>query len=310
VKAGPGPVALAISDVDGDGNLEIAVQLGLGQSLALCRYERAGRVTEVRHVPLPNGRLPGGGPQGWVFPWQSEQQGPGFLVIVPLASQPFCFVPCKGGEPGAVQVSPLPGEGVIVSASRVRTGPPASDLAPRSTRLAVLVNGRGSRVLMLQEKDGKLEAVPNEKPLSFDEQALSLAVADWNLDGVDDLAIVLRNSVSLFFRVPDGFVEGPRFKDLGPFEGTVAAADFNGDGRPDLLLVTEAHKVRFLLSKVTEPPPPPPEPPKGAGQEKRAAPAKKEDEAAPKAATPQPADAADQKPGPRPVPEPKGGKAP
>jgi hypothetical protein len=198
---------------------------------------------------------------------------------------------------------------VIVSASRVRTGPPPSDLAPRSTRLAVLVNGRGSRVLVLQEKDGKLEAVPNEKPLSFDEQALSLAVADWNLDGVDDLAIVLRNSVGIFLRVPDGFVEGPRFKDLGPFEGTVAAADFNGDGRPDLLLVTETHKVRFLLSKVTEPPPPP-EPPKGAGQEKPGASAKKEGETTPKAATPKPLTAADQKPGPRPAPEPKGGKAP
>jgi hypothetical protein len=145
-------------------------------------------------------------------------------------------------------------------------------------------------VLVLQEKDGKLEAVPNEKPLSFDEQALSLAAADCNLDGMDDLAIVFRNSVGLFFRVADGFVQGPQFKDLGPFEGTVAAADFNGDGRPDLLLVTEARKVRFLLSKVAEPPPPPAEPPKTE--------------------TPTPAAAASEKRGPQPGPEAKGGVAP
>ena len=65
-----------------------------------------------------------------------------------------------------------------------------------------------------------------------------MAVGDFNLDGVQDLAVanVNSNNLSVLLGNGDGTLQAARNFSVGTSPRSVAALDFNGDGKLDLVV--------------------------------------------------------------------------
>ena len=242
--AGQGPVALCVKDLDEDGKLEYAVLLGLGKKLVLCRYE-VGRFTAPKEVEVPSS-----GAQAWLLPWTSQTSGPGLLAVLPLAPKPLCFVPVRNGELGIPILAPLTSSRIAAGAALLRTRAAVAG-QPAPVKVVLLTNQKDAELTVLDERNGTFHPSATDHPVVMKGLALALAVADWNLDGLDDVAVVFVERVELYLRQPDGFAAGPVF-ETGRLETAAATPDFNCDGRPDLLLITENGKARILMSKALE----------------------------------------------------------
>ena len=89
------------------------------------------------------------------------------------------------------------------------------------------------------------------------EGAWSGAVADLNGDGYDDLILGMwnngiRNDLSaiIYYGSPDGLSEGRQQQLPAPLCTSVAAGDFNGDGKPDLAFLSQGKLRLFYQSEL------------------------------------------------------------
>ena len=105
-------------------------------------------------------------------------------------------------------------------------------------------NGTGLSVL-LGNGDGSFQA-PHS--LAFGSVPGSVAVADFNGDGIADLALPIGHEMGVLLGNGDGTFQPPRMFPTGGFFGpyNVAVGDFNGDGIQDLA-VTDGGGVKVLL---------------------------------------------------------------
>ena len=80
---------------------------------------------------------------------------------------------------------------------------------------------------------------------------LSVAVGDFNGDGVEDLAVANHssNNVSVLLGNGDGSFQAALDFGAGSSPRSVAVGDFNGDGRPDLAVANEnSNNVSVLIN--------------------------------------------------------------
>jgi len=147
---------------------------------------------------------------------------------------------------------PVPGIGPSLLAADFN-GDGFADLAATETD----ASGQGNVVVLLGKGDGTFQA-PAKFPAGM--YAYYLATADFNGDGSTDLAVTNNSigsasTVSVLLNQGNGSFSSPVSYTVGNFPGTILAADFNGDGKVDLVAldnvtgIAYVNKVWVLLGK-------------------------------------------------------------
>ncbi len=140
------------------------------------------------------------------------------------------------------------GDGSFGEPSNMATGPVAfnvmvGDLNGDNNLDLVVTNygnspDTGDISVLLGNGDGTFTAAPS---LLAQNQPIATAIADFNGDGQNDLAICNyeSSSISIFLGNGDGTFSDPEHITVGPRPHDIIAADFNKDGRSDLLVSNE-----------------------------------------------------------------------
>src|SRR5262249_20769798 len=103
--------------------------------------------------------------------------------------------------------------------------------------------------MLLGNGDGTFRAVPNFSGVGL-LRPISIAVGDFNGDGVQDLAVANNgsNDVSVLLGNGDATFQGARNFAAGRLPSSVAVGHFNGDGRQDLVVANSgSNDVSVLL---------------------------------------------------------------
>src|ERR1700687_15152 len=139
-----------------------------------------------------------------------------------------------GSGPYSVAVGDFNGDGVDdLAVANAGTGPQYED-----TSVSVLL-GNG---------DGTFQEA---RSFAAGAEAVSVAVGDFNRDGVQDLAVanVSSNEVSVLLGNGDGSFQEARSFGVGNFPSSVAVGDFNRDGVQDVAVANFSSKsISVLLS--------------------------------------------------------------
>lgn len=115
-----------------------------------------------------------------------------------------------------------------------------------------LSTGRGRLVWFANDGSGAFAAAQivnteDGRPLVLDDTASAFDFMDWDGDGAVDLMLSRRRDLWLFRGSARGFAATPA--DLGIAAMTVAAGDWDGDGRPDAITVEDRQITVRVLTK-------------------------------------------------------------
>lgn len=242
VKFAPGTLSVAAMEA-GKNKTAIAAFSSAAGILSISTYDAAGGFSKPATVAIP-----GGGGEGRVLPWNSSDLGAGFLVITPLAEEPLRFVPTSSVETekgAAVVRSLIKDEGVITGAGRIFC------TQTNSYRLALVMGGKTSFLMLLEEKAGKFSEVGTKSALPG--PGLGMTVCDFNKDGNDDVFVVTRDEVCFYFLTENGgVIPGPHFPNPGML-GPVVLLGYGTSARPDIAVLNDNKKARIFKPVGAEP---------------------------------------------------------
>jgi|GEM_PF-1992579 len=125
-----------------------------------------------------------------------------------------------------------------------------------SLDIAAVASPNQNLVLQLNNGDGTFTgpSTPSSYPSHY---VTSLAVADFNGDGVDDVALPIyepgnESLVQVVYGMGDGSFSPADFYPLAGVPEYVASGDFNGDGRPDVVASVNGSALTVLLDLAPE----------------------------------------------------------
>jgi hypothetical protein len=235
---GPQPASVAVADVNGDGKLDIVTANYLDNTVSVLLGNGDGTFQKPKTFPVD------GRPVSVVVADVNGDGKPDIItanfdsgtVSVLLGNGDGTFQPAKsfpvGDEPWMVTVADVNGDGKpdIVTANR-----------PYFSSVSGALIGNNSVGVLLGNGDGTFGSSQTFQVGPF---PLSVAVADVNGDGKPDIVTANQhydgNKVSVLLGNGDGTFQKPRTFAVGPSSGSVAVADVNGDGKPDIVVTNQA----------------------------------------------------------------------
>ncbi len=224
---GSSPIALTPADIDGDGDQDLAIANRDSDDVTLLRNNGSGNLRERASSPKPAGD----GPHS-IVAVDVDDDGDEDLAVANRSSNDVTILHNRGtGNFGERPSSPAPvagGPSAIVAADL--NGDGVRDLAVASQNFNQLTflrnNGSGSFV------------EPGSSPEAVGGFPASVTAADFDGDGDRDLAVANLNSDNVTILRNGGsgnFVEpGSSPETAGDSPVSVASADLDGDGDPDL----------------------------------------------------------------------------
>ena len=251
IPAGSTPGAVAVGRFNGDTNLDIVVaNYGSTNNVTVLMGDGTGAFITAPGSPL------------------TAAVNPRFIAVANLNGDPFPDLAIANAGSNNVTILTGSATGFIAPAGgtyKVGNNPVyivAADLTGKGkTDLAVANEADNTISILLNDGSGGFTNAPGS-PITVGLQPVSIAVADFNLDGFLDLAITNRldGSVTVLLNIaknPGTFMAAPKSPfsvfaagqtRLGAYPVAVASADFNGDYLPDLAIANQGTNNVSILT--------------------------------------------------------------
>lgn len=239
---GYAPVAVAIGDVNQDGKADLVVSDSTGVSILLQNSTAPGKFLPPVTLPVSSGGTSGIAVADVNADGRADiiATSADVMVYIQNPAAPGTFAApvhyAVGAQPYAIVVQDLNADGrpdlAIANLGSADGTVPAS--------LSVLLQNSAAAGTFLPQTN-----------YATDIRSWTIAAADLNADGKADLAVGNMgsydgSSISIFLQdaVPGTFKLAKNYADSGNVSW-VSAADMDGDGRQDLVIVSSAVEIRF-----------------------------------------------------------------
>jgi hypothetical protein len=234
-----GPAGVAVGDFNGDGILDLALACASNNTVAVLLGNGDGSFQS----PVYNnvGPIPFAVAAG-------DFTGDGTLDLAVTNSKSSTVSVLLGNGDGSFQdpVTYVVAANPLSVAVGDFTGTGMVDLAVTNQGTFAQNYADSSVSVLLGNGDGSFQQATNYDAGTF---LYAVTVADFNLDGIPDLAVTSSSRENILLGNGDGTFQAPQ-ATLAPYASFAAVGDFNGDGYPDLAATDDvnAGQVTILLN--------------------------------------------------------------
>ena len=235
-KTDAGQRGVLWADVDGDGRADLLVAEPESGQLSVYLQQADGSLASPKKFPSLAGVS-----QIAVSDWNNDGHPEIFLLSRDENSVAVTSFDKSGRLPFPTPL-PLDGKPLAMAVGALKDG--------AKPALALIVDKDGARSLVIRMADGK--TTTQKFSDSFKSNPTALAIQDMNQDGLADLVVLIPyEKIKVMLQKKDGKFDE---KDVDPPGGAMeqpwlAAADVDGDGKPELLLPQK----NFVRAVVLEP---------------------------------------------------------
>jgi hypothetical protein len=247
IATGATPISVVAADFNGDGNLDLAVANQSDNTISLFLGDGKGGFAAPTSVPalLTTGHAPTA-----LATADLNSDGHADLAVVNQNDNTVSIFLGNGDGSFQARTDYATGAGPVYVATGDFNGDGVLDLA--------VANNTDDTVSILFGQLGSTGTANGTFATHTDYEAgsgpTSIAVADYNLDGILDLAVTdsTSNTVSLLFGLTGGTFNSNYELAVGNDPVSVVTADFNGDGLPDGAIANNAsNTVSVILNETS-----------------------------------------------------------
>lgn len=247
------PISVVAADFNGDGNLDLAVANQADNTISLLFGNGSGAFSTIPGIPsvLATGGSPTALATGHFTNATASNGSP--IMDLAVANQNDNTVSVLlGNGNGTFQTRTdyATGAAPVYVATGDFNGDAITDL--------VTANNKDNTVSILFGQAGSTGAANGTFGTRIDYEAgtgpSSIAVADYNLDGIQDLAVADAggNGIAVLFGLTGGTFNVPFLLNAGSDPLSIFSADFDGNGTPDAAIANNAsNTMSVVLNKTT-----------------------------------------------------------
>ncbi|HLV93854.1 MAG TPA: FG-GAP-like repeat-containing protein [Candidatus Acidoferrales bacterium] len=250
------PVSVVAADFNGDGNLDLAVANQADNSISLLFGNGIGGFSTIAGIPnvLAAGHAPTALTTGH-FTTATSSNGSSIMDLAVANQNDNSVSIFLGNGNGTFQTRTdyATGAAPVYVATGDFNGDAITDLAIANNKdntVSILVGQAGSTGAANGTFGGRVDYEAGTGPSS-------IAVADYNLDGIEDLAVADSggNAIALLFGLTGGTFNVPFVLNAGNDPLSIFTADFDGNGTPDAAIANNAsNTVSVILNNSTSSP--------------------------------------------------------